>query len=173
MVYNVIGITGSSPEALELVFTSLTEVRGKWEYAIRASERVEYTPEWRAKLSLAPGLAAIDYLQLHQAYGRLMGQAANELIEKNSLDHQVHFIAVYGFPLPLPGQKQAAQLGDGGVLAASANLPVIGDLTAMEVAERTLFPEGAPEIPFREALLVALTGALRWRQEVGGALWAI
>jgi anhydro-N-acetylmuramic acid kinase len=169
MVYNVIGITGgSSTEALELVFTSLTEVRGKWEYVIKAAERVEYTPEWKALLTTAEGLSAKDYLLLHSKYGQFIGQQVNALIRQHELDHQVHFIALYGYPV----FQGAAQLGEGAAVAKETNLPVIGDWTTLKdtpltsEAENLLVEAEAP-------VLIALTGALRWRQEIGGALWAV
>jgi anhydro-N-acetylmuramic acid kinase len=152
MVYNVIGTTsGNAMEGLDLVFASLTEVRGKWTYEIKAAERIPYTMEWEEKLAGAVNLPARDYLLLHSEYGHYIGHAINQFIEDKQLHHQVAFIASHGHTsFHMPSQKMTAQLGDGSAIAAVANLPVISDLRAMDVA---LGGKGAPLLPLAEQLL--------------------
>lgn len=152
MVYNVIGVSsGSSLAGLDLVFTALTEVRGKWEYEIRAAVRLPYTPEWEEKLSGAADLPARDYMLLHSEYGHFTGHAIKSFIHDNQLDHQVHFIVTHGHTIfHVPSQKMTAQLGDGAAIAAVTGLSVISDLRAMDVA---LGGKGAPLFPLAEQLL--------------------
>ncbi|NSL89900.1 anhydro-N-acetylmuramic acid kinase [Chitinophaga sp. Mgbs1] len=152
MVYNVIGtMSGSSLDGLDIVFAELTEIRGQWTYAIKASESLPYEPEWAEKLAAATALAAKDYLLLHTAYGHYTGRRILSFIEKNNLDHKVHFIASHGHTtFHLPGQQMTAQLGDGAAIAAVTGLPVITDLRAVDVA---LGGQGAPIVPIGEKYL--------------------
>jgi len=152
MVYNVIGITsGTSLAGLDLVFAALTEVRGKWTYEVKASERVEYTAEWEEKLGKAADLPARDYLLLHSEYGHFIGHAVNQFIADHQLDHQVHFIAAHGDTVfHIPAQKMTAQLGDGAAISAVTGLSVISDLRAMDIA---FGGKGAPLLPIAEQLL--------------------
>jgi len=153
MVYNVIGtMSGSSLDGLDIVFAELTEIRGQWTYAIKASESLPYEPEWVAKLAQATSLPARDYLLLHTAYGHYTGQRILSFIEKNQLDHKIHFIASHGHTtFHMPAEKMTAQLGDGAAIAAVTSLPVITDLRAVDVA---LGGQGAPIVPIGEKYLL-------------------
>ena len=152
MVYNVIGVTsGSSLDGLDLVFVALTEVRGKWEYEIRAAERRLYTEDWKEKLAAAANLPARDYFLLHSEFGHYAGHAVKDFIQQYELDHQVHFITAHGHTVfHMPSQKMTAQLGEGAAIAAVTGLPVISDLRAMDIA---LGGKGAPIVPVAERLL--------------------
>jgi anhydro-N-acetylmuramic acid kinase len=152
MVYNVIGtMSGSSLDGLDIVFAELTEIRGQWTYAIKAAESLPYEPEWEAQLSQATALAARDYLLLHTAYGHYTGHRILSFIEKNQLDHKVHFIASHGHTtFHMPASKMTAQLGDGAAITAVTGLPVITDLRAVDVA---LGGQGAPIVPIGEKYL--------------------
>ena len=153
MVYNVIGImSGSSLDGLDLAFVQLTEVRGQWEYLIKAAECLPYEPEWVEKLSGATALPAREYLLLHSEYGHYIGRKVNQFIAQYQLDHQVAFIASHGHTtFHMPAQKMTAQLGEGAAIAAVTGLPVINDLRAMDVA---LGGQGAPIVPIGEQLLL-------------------
>lgn len=152
MVYNVIGaMSGSSLDGLDLVFAQLTEIRGQWTYEIKAADTLPYDEDWTTRLSSATSLLAADYLVLHSAYGRYMGQQVNQFIAQHQLEHKVHFIASHGHTtFHLPAQHTTAQLGDGAAIAAATGLPVISDLRAMDVA---LGGQGAPIVPIGEKLL--------------------
>ncbi|HWV64652.1 anhydro-N-acetylmuramic acid kinase [Chitinophaga sp.] len=153
MVYNVIGtMSGSSLDGLDIVFAELTEIRGQWTYVIKASESLPYEPEWAEKLAQATSLPAKDYLLLHTAYGHYTGRRILDFIEKNQLDHKIHFIASHGHTtFHIPSQKMTAQLGDGAAIAAVTGLPVINDLRAVDVA---LGGQGAPIVPIGEKYLL-------------------
>ncbi|MGN7821769.1 anhydro-N-acetylmuramic acid kinase [Chitinophaga varians] len=164
MVYNVIGtMSGSSLDGLDIVFAELTEIRGQWTYVIKASESLPYEPEWVEKLAAATTLPAKEYLLLHTAYGHYTGQRILSFIEKNELDHKVHFIASHGHTtFHLPGQKMTAQLGDGAAMAAVTKLPVITDLRSVDVA---LGGQGAPIVPIGEKYLL---GGYQFWLNLGG-----
>lgn len=156
-------MSGSSLDGLDIVFAELTEIRGQWTYVIKASESLPYEPEWVEKLAAATTLPAKEYLLLHTAYGHYTGQRILSFIEKNELDHKVHFIASHGHTtFHLPGQKMTAQLGDGAAMAAVTKLPVITDLRSVDVA---LGGQGAPIVPIGEKYLL---GGYQFWLNLGG-----
>ncbi len=153
MVYRAIGVmSGSSLDGLDIVFAALSEQRGKWSYDIFAAETVPYPAEWKEQLSTAPNLSARDYIQLHAAYGKYLGVAVNNFIDKYNLHHQVQLIASHGHTVfHAPGEGFTAQLGDGAAIAAATGINVISDLRAMDIA---LGGQGAPIVPMGEKLLL-------------------
>jgi anhydro-N-acetylmuramic acid kinase len=145
-------MSGSSLDGLDIVFAELTEVRGQWTYAIKASESLPYEPEWVEKLASAIHLPAREYLLLHSEYGHYTGHRIRKFIDNNNLDHKVHFVASHGHTtFHVPAGKMTAQLGDGAAIAAVVGLPVISDLRAMDVA---LGGQGAPIVPIGEKYLL-------------------
>jgi anhydro-N-acetylmuramic acid kinase len=159
MIYRAIGImSGSSLDGLDIVFTELTETGGKWEYQILAADCLQYKDEWIKRLSNATGLSAMDYQLLHTAYGRYIGQAINQFIDKNNLHHRINLVASHGHTtFHLPDQKMTAQIGDGAAIAAVTQLPVVSDLRSMDVA---FGGQGAPIVPIGEKLLLGEYGYL-------------
>lgn len=154
MVYKVIGLmSGSSLDGLDIVYTQLDEVRGQWAFEIKHAECIPYTAEWTTNLKQAISLPVADFLRLHTAYGRYLGQQVADFIERHSIDHQVHFIASHGHTvLHDPPQHTTFQLGEGASIAAITGLPVISDLRALDVA---LGGQGAPIVPIGDRLLFA------------------
>lgn len=152
MVYKVIGLmSGSSLDGLDIAFVHLNEVRGAWQHEVVHAECIPYTPEWVAKLKNASRLTVHEYLKLHTAYGRLLGEAVNNFIEKNSIHHQVHLIASHGHTvMHEPEHNTSGQMGDGATIAAVTGLPVVSDLRNMDVA---LGGQGAPIVPIGDRLL--------------------
>lgn len=152
MVYKAIGLmSGSSLDGLDIVFTELTEQRGKWTYEIKAAETVHYDAQWKQSLANAAQATAYDYLQLHTAYGRYLGEAVNTFIDKHHLYHQVQLICSHGHTVfHAPDKGFTAQLGDGAAIAATTGINVISDLRAMDIA---LGGQGAPIVPMGEKLL--------------------
>ncbi len=153
MIYKVIGLmSGSSLDGLDIVFTELQEIAGKWNYEINSSACIEYDEAWQKKLRSAVDLNACDYQLLHVEYGKFIGQKINEFIDLNNLQHKVNLIASHGHTtFHLPEKKMTHQLGDGSAIAAETQLPVVSDLRAMDVA---FGGQGAPIVPMGEKLLL-------------------
>ncbi len=153
MIYKVIGLmSGSSLDGLDIVFTELQEIAGKWNYEINNSACIEYDEGWQKKLRGAVDLNACDYQLLHAEYGKFIGQKINEFIDTNNLQHKVNLIASHGHTtFHLPEKKMTHQLGDGSAIAAETQLPVVSDLRAMDVA---FGGQGAPIVPMGEKLLL-------------------
>lgn len=152
MFYHAIGImSGSSLDGLDIVLVEFTEIGRKWSFQVKASTCYPYEEEWLQKLQQATSLNAYDYLLLHSAYGKYVGEKVNIFIEENALYHQVQLIASHGhttFHAPYLGIT--AQLGDGAAIAAATGINVVSDLRAMDVA---LGGQGAPIVPIGEKLL--------------------
>ncbi len=153
MVYRAIGImSGSSLDGLDMVLAELDDAGGKWSYTLKAQACYAYTPEWENRLRQATTLNAYDYLLLHSAYGRYIGEAVNRFIEENQLHHQVQLVASHGHTsFHAPQLGMTGQLGDGATIAAVTGINVVSDLRAMDVA---LGGQGAPIVPMGEKLLL-------------------
>jgi anhydro-N-acetylmuramic acid kinase len=145
-------MSGSSLDGLDIVLAELEESGGKWSYTIRAAACYAYTPEWESRLREATSLNAYDYLLLHSAYGRYIGEAVNRFIEEHQLHHQVQLVASHGHTsFHAPQFGMTGQLGDGATIAAVTGINVVSDLRAMDVA---LGGQGAPIVPMGEKLLL-------------------
>src|SRR3954454_8275721 len=164
MVYKAIGLmSGSSLDGLDIVFAELSEQRGKWNYEIKAAETMPYDVQWKQTLAGATALSAYNYLELHAAYGKYLGESVNTFIDKNHLHHQVQLICSHGHTVfHAPEKRFTAQLGDGAAIAATTGINVISDLRAMDVA---LGGQGAPIVPMGERLLFE---EYNWLLNIGG-----
>lgn len=152
MIYKVIGLmSGSSLDGLDIAHVQLEDVRGEWAFQILHADCIPYDDKWLTRLRNATTCSVGDFLKLHTAYGRHMGEVVNEFIAKYGLDHQVHFVASHGHTVfHEPANHTTFQLGDGAALSAVTGLPVINDLRAMDVA---LHGQGAPIVPIGDQLL--------------------
>jgi anhydro-N-acetylmuramic acid kinase len=153
MVYRAIGLmSGSSLDGLDIIFTELEERAGKWSFGIKVSDCIPYDEKWFKKLQNASSLTAYEYLLLHAAYGKYIGETVNAFIEKNKLHHQVQLISSHGHTVfHEPGKRTTSQLGEGAAIAATTGINVVSDLRAMDVA---LGGQGAPIVPVGEKLLL-------------------
>ncbi|MEJ7679439.1 MAG: anhydro-N-acetylmuramic acid kinase [Segetibacter sp.] len=136
MLYRVIGVmSGSSLDGLDMAFVEFEESRGKWSFEIKAAGCKSYNNEWLQKLQNAVSLSAYDYLLLHTAYGKYIGEQVKEFIEEFDLHHKVQLIASHGHTVfHAPALKMTAQLGDGAAIAAATEINVVSDLRALDVA---------------------------------------
>lgn len=89
MIYRVIGImSGSSLDGLDIGFIEFEETKGQWSYEIGAATCKSYSDEWKHILQHATQLNAYDYLLLHTAYGKFIGEQVNSFIEEHELQHR-------------------------------------------------------------------------------------
>src|SRR5690606_18782936 len=97
MVYQVIGLmSGSSLDGLDIAFTQLTEISGKWSYEILAAECIPYPEPIASALKSAATVSVPEFLKLHTSYGHYVGEQVNHFIRRHELQHKVHFIASHG-----------------------------------------------------------------------------
>ena len=208
MIYRAIGIISDSNTAgISISFNEFTAIGNKWQYSIIAAEQFVYDSIWVKRLSSLKSLSVEEYLLLNKQFGTYIGDLTNNFIDQNSLQHQVQLISFEGHFLHFDESCTCTRFGDGATLAAKTGLSVIVDLHDMdeafggnggglfEKAERVLFNEDnkknleekeAEKLgTFKETLMVAMLGVLRWREEatvsslatgakkssIGGALW--
>ncbi len=144
-------MSGSSMDGLDVVYAVLSEVGGKWSAEIEAADCINFPEEWKLKLENIASCSAKDLIQSHADFGHWMGQEINGFIERNALEHKVHFVSSHGHTVFHEPQNQMTfQLGDGASMAAELQLPVISDLRNMDVA---FGGQGAPIVPIGEKLL--------------------
>lgn len=144
-------MSGSSVDGLDIVYTFLEESRGNWKFDIQEAATIPYSADWEDKLCNTSGLSVGDFLNLHTAYGRYLGEQVQQFIEKHGLHHKVHFIATHGHTVfHDPKNGTSFQIGDGATIAAVTGLPVISDLRSMDAA---LGGQGAPIVPIGDKLL--------------------
>ncbi|RYY38360.1 MAG: anhydro-N-acetylmuramic acid kinase [Chitinophagaceae bacterium] len=152
MIYRAIGLmSGSSLDGLDIVFAEFNVNAGHWTWEIKAGGTYAYEGDWTQKLRNAASLSARDYLSLHAAYGRYLGEGVARFIIEKGLDYQVALVASHGHTtVHDPERGVSAQLGDGAQIAAVTGLAVVSDLRSLDVANGG---QGAPIVPLGESLL--------------------
>jgi len=152
MVYHVIGLmSGSSLDGLDIVYTELTEISGKWSFEIIEADCIPYDAAMACMLQAAKDMPVPDFLRLHTDYGRYIAQQVRQFIQDKGLEHKVHFIASHGHTVwHEPSAHTTSQIGDGAVIAALTQLPVISDLRNTDIA---LGGQGAPIVPIADKML--------------------
>ena len=152
MIYNAIGVmSGSSLDGIDLVFTTLQEQGGTWQYELKQVDCQSYPDAWKERLSASTGLAAGEYVALDREYGTFIGSCVHRFIEEHGLHHQVSFVVVHGHTtFHDPAAMVSEQLGNGAVIASILELPVITGLRSLDVA---FGGQGAPLVPMGEKLL--------------------
>lgn len=144
-------MSGSSLDGLDIVFAEFTEQAGTWTYEIRATDCYPFEAGWAERLKTATTLPAYDYLLLHTAFGKYLGEQVNRFIDAHQLHHQVQLVSSHGHTVfHDPARGMTAQLGDGAAIAATTGINVVSELRAMDVA---LGGQGAPIVPMGEKLL--------------------
>jgi anhydro-N-acetylmuramic acid kinase len=145
-------MSGSSLDGLDIVFVELEESRGTWSYTIKSADCYAYNEVWQQRLSNSKKLNAYDYMVLHTAYGKFLGESVNRFVEEHNLHHRVQLIVSHGHTVfHAPELNMTAQLGDGATIAAITGINVVSDLRAVDVA---LGGQGAPIVPIGEKLLL-------------------
>ncbi len=156
-------MSGSSLDGLDIAYVQLEEVRGQWTFEILQAELLPYTDKWTEDLRTAATINVSDFLKLHTAYGRFLGESVAAFISRHELGHKVHFIASHGHTVfHEPANLTTFQVGDGAAIAAIAALPVISDLRSLDVA---LGGQGAPIVPIGDKLLF---GSYDYLLNIGG-----
>lgn len=154
MVYNVIGLmSGSSLDGLDIAYTQLTEIAGKWSFEILNADCIKYDSVLSHQLKNARNLSVPEFLNLHTYFGKFIATEVLRFIDAHQLQHKVHFIASHGHTVwHDPANGTSTQIGDGATIAALTALPVISDLRNIDVA---LGGQGAPIVPIADQLLLA------------------
>ncbi len=148
--YKVIGLmSGTSLDGLDIACCEFT--RGKvWDFRLQSALTFAYSPAWKRKLRSAHTLSGSALMELHAAYGKLMGAFCNRFIKLQRISG-LDAVASHGHTIfHQPGNSFTFQLGDGASLHAVTGLPVVSNFRALDVA---LGGEGAPLVPVGDRLL--------------------
>ena len=141
-------MSGTSLDGIDLALCRFTEKKGQWHYDILDSETIGYPIEWEQKLRTAHKLDAVDFLLLHNEYGKFLGSVVNNFLEGKIIPD---IISSHGHTIfHQPDKEFTFQLGSGASIAATALITTVCDFRTLDVA---LGGKGAPLVPIGDKLL--------------------
>lgn len=148
--YKVLGLmSGTSLDGLDMAYCHLWEEDGHWKFSIEHTKEIPYSDDMREYLKNAIYLSEKEHAQLHQDYGKWLGEQAKAFIEETSVE--VDFIASHGHTSHhRPEDGFTFQLGDGQFLANASGKQVVCDFRTKDVA---FGGQGAPLVPIGDKLL--------------------
>jgi anhydro-N-acetylmuramic acid kinase len=151
--YTVIGVmSGTSLDGIDIALCEIYNKRNLWDYKIIHATCVEYSADWRKRLSQAVFLGLSDRIVLDKEFGKLIGHTILKFcfqynISKNAVD----FISSHGHTIFHQPQKGITlQIGSGQQISDMTKLPVIYDFRSQDV---NLGGQGAPLVPIGDELL--------------------
>lgn len=146
--YSVIGLmSGTSLDGLDIALCHFTVEKGQWDFIIEKAETVKYPSELENSLknsidSSAEQLANLDIK---------LGQWYSNVINDFRMGYDVDFIASHGHTIfHQPEKRLTCQIGNGTIIYATTQIPVIYDFRSLDVA---LGGQGAPLVPIGDELL--------------------
>ena len=148
--YLVIGVmSGTSLDGLDIAAVEFSKDDNDWNFALKAAETVEYSDNWQGKLRNAPSLSGEQLMELHTAYGRLIGSEIKVFMEHHHL--RPDLISSHGHTIfHQPEKGFTFQAGDGHSIAVATQTATIADFRSGDVA---LGGQGAPLVPAGDRLL--------------------
>ena len=94
--YKVIGLmSGTSLDGLDIAFCHFVLKNNTWSYEIKIAETIDYTDDWRKKLSSLENTSALDFMFTDSDYGHYLGLRVSDFIIKHQLK-EVDFVASHG-----------------------------------------------------------------------------
>lgn len=147
--YTALGImSGTSLDGLDLALCEFTFDK-HWFFTIKKSETINYSINWKDKLSTAFHLTGIDLIELDRNYGQFIGEKANAFIQKYNVNPDI--IASHGHTVfHQPEKRFTLQIGSGAEIASITGIKTISDFRSLDVA---LNGQGAPLVPIGDKLL--------------------
>ncbi|NNC95504.1 MAG: anhydro-N-acetylmuramic acid kinase [Chitinophagales bacterium] len=151
MKYHVIGLmSGSSLDGLDIAYCRFTRDNDDWNFTILAEACVEYPNQWITKLRSAPQLSGLSLHELDASYAELISGMVKDFIEQENIT-KVDLVALHGHTVfHYPDKMVSLQIGNGGIISAKLNLPVVTDLRSSDVA---LGGQGTPMVAISDLLL--------------------
>lgn len=142
-------MSGTSLDGLDLALCEFESTANGVDFKILAAHTVEYTDEWRSRLSGAKDLSASGYFELHAAYGRYIAQQVHLFLEQSPVKPLV--IASHGHTVfHQPSSGFSTQVGCGATIAAHTGITTVCDFRSLDVANGG---QGAPLVPVGDKLL--------------------
>ena len=135
-------MSGTSLDGVDLALCAIDD-NG---YRVLDAKTIEYTEEWRRRLSTVEEATAREYAQTHVDLGHLYGCMVREFLAGRPCDA----VASHGHTVfHQPDRGLTAQIGDGDAIAAECGLPVVSSFRTLDVA---LGGQGAPLVPIGDEL---------------------
>ncbi len=140
-------MSGTSLDGLDICYVRFDDNQL---FEILHAETIDYSSDWRTKLTEAFQYSAMDLCQLDVEFGYFLGEKVKEFIHKNKIE-KVDFVASHGQTIFHQPQKSfTLQIGKGAAIASRCQQKVVCDFRTQDVI---LGGQGAPLVPIGDELL--------------------
>ncbi|MDM1297307.1 anhydro-N-acetylmuramic acid kinase [Empedobacter falsenii] len=140
-------MSGTSLDGLDICYVRFDDNQV---FEILHAETIDYSSDWRTKLTEAFQYSAMDLCQLDVEFGYFLGEKVKEFIHKNKIE-KVDFVASHGQTIFHQPQKSFTfQIGNGAAIASRCQQKVVCDFRTQDVI---LGGQGAPLVPIGDELL--------------------
>ena len=141
-------MSGTSLDGLDLVACRFTTDQ-TWKFEILKAVTIPYSHKWVSKLSTAAELNALDFVLLHNEFGKFIGKQVADFC--SDLPDKPDLVSSHGHTIfHQPHNRLSVQIGNGAQIASYSGLPTACDFRALDVA---LKGQGAPLVPIGDELL--------------------
>jgi anhydro-N-acetylmuramic acid kinase len=146
----VLGLmSGTSLDGLDLALCSFEPTGNGFSYQILATKTVEFSADWKDRLSKVKNASAAGYFELNSLFGKYIACEVNAFVKENNT--KPHAIASHGHTVfHQPALGFSTQLGCGATIAAHTGITTVCDFRSLDVANGG---EGAPLVPIGDKLL--------------------
>ena len=155
--HKVIGVmSGTSLDGIDIAYCEFIQGKTGWKYKIIYASTYSYSEAWVKKLSKLSEGSALDLIRIDNELGQLIGNNVKIFIKNFGLE--VDFISSHGHTIfHEPAKGITTQIGNGAIIAAINQMPVVCDFRRLDVA---LGGQGAPLVPFGDEILFNQYGAI-------------
>lgn len=141
-------MSGTSLDGLDMVACRFAFDK-KWTFEVLKANTISYSHKWMNRLSDYTDLTALDFVFLHNEYGKFTGKQIAEFCA--DLPEKPILIASHGHTIfHQPDIQLTFQIGNGAFIAAATGLPTVCDFRSLDVA---MEGQGAPLVPIGDELL--------------------
>jgi anhydro-N-acetylmuramic acid kinase len=142
-------MSGTSLDGLDLILSRFYRSQHHWKYIIHKAVTYNYTADWKKRLNNACMLKAGDFLQLHNEYGKFIGNAVLKFLRTSRV--KADLVASHGHTIfHQPKHEITFQLGSGAAIASKCRVTTVSDFRSLDIA---FGGQGAPLVPVGDELL--------------------
>ncbi|WKW47499.1 anhydro-N-acetylmuramic acid kinase [Myroides sp. JBRI-B21084] len=148
--FTVLGVmSGTSLDGIDCAIVEFKLKQNNWQFNLIHAQTLDYTLDWKNKLSNGINLSATDLHLLNIEYTFFLGELLNDFLNDNKF--KVDFISSHGHTILHQPQN--------GITLQIGNLPIISDLVSLpfvcdfRVQDVQLGGQGAPLVPIGDRLL--------------------
>ena len=190
MLYKIISLhCNTINDGFSIGYTELQNQAGKWEHSEFVKLGYDYPDDYKNKFENVQFMYLADYMNLHNVFGKFLGEKINEFIKQNKLEYRIQIIALKGYTVQ-NNEMQQTEIGNPGFIAATTGINVIANFSTIDSAlggKGDLLISAANDLlPGTDVeIQLALLALLRWREEnsffaektgaarssIGGAVW--